>query len=241
MSEIKSARSEFIETLRYPALLHDMYKLIRRISSTFFPRPDRPWNDDATSNAPQIGKKRRMSDDEDVPEPSSIKRHRTGLAAEDTVILEETPTPEQESTVDGVKEVELEDHAQDDAKGVEPVATETAAAVPLPDSPILEAQTETSEVVASEAPAQPEKEETPRKPEGDSAEPAVPVAEETKITEDAVSATTEAAPTAEDSVVAATVEDATTTQTKDIDTTTHTTSDEVITEEKRTEVVAETA
>ena len=48
-----------------------------------------------------------MSDDEDVPEPSSIKRHRTDLTAEDTVILEEAslPTPEQEGNADGVKEV----------------------------------------------------------------------------------------------------------------------------------------
>ncbi|EKM57182.1 uncharacterized protein PHACADRAFT_254770 [Phanerochaete carnosa HHB-10118-sp] len=167
-----------------------MYKLIRRISSTFLPRPDRPWNDDATSNAPQIGKKRRMSDDEEVPAPASMKKHRTGLRAEDTVILEEPSeeTQEQEGTTDGVKEVtegvrevELEDNTEADASE-EPVTTETAAAVPLPDSPVLEAQTETIESVSPEALAE-VKAEAAEHPEDSTMEPAASEAGEEKAVE----------------------------------------------------------
>lgn len=144
----------------------------------------------ATSNAPQIGKKRRMSDDEDVPALASIKKHRIGLQAEDTVILEETSasTQEQDGIADGVnevtegvREVELEESPKADAiASEEPVATETAAAIPLPDSPVLEAQMETdetNEVVSPDASAE-AKEETAQKPEGSSAEPSAPEAED---------------------------------------------------------------
>ena len=60
-----------------------MFKLLRRVSSSLYKRPDRPWSEDgifiyilpcitslnahsaATSSAPTIGRKRRVDDDED--------------------------------------------------------------------------------------------------------------------------------------------------------------------------------
>ncbi|KAJ3509828.1 hypothetical protein NLJ89_g5013 [Agrocybe chaxingu] len=41
-----------------------MFKLIRRISYGVIPRPDRPWEEDATSNAPRKTRKRRLSSTE---------------------------------------------------------------------------------------------------------------------------------------------------------------------------------
>lgn len=53
-----------------------MFKLLRRISGSFTGRLDRTWNDDATTNTVQIGRKRRMSDDDDTPAGSLSKRVR---------------------------------------------------------------------------------------------------------------------------------------------------------------------
>ncbi|KAI0686327.1 hypothetical protein BC835DRAFT_1380140 [Cytidiella melzeri] len=49
-------------------------RLVRRISTSLFPRPDRPWNDDATSNAPsiQIGTKRRFNDEDDEDDAGDL-------------------------------------------------------------------------------------------------------------------------------------------------------------------------
>lgn len=236
----RAVPSRFIETRRYPAVIHNMYKLIRRISDTFFPRPDRPWNDDATSTAPQIGKKRRMSEDDDLPPPASIKKHRTGLAAEDTLILgrEEvsSPTQEREGTVDGVKEVtkgvrevELEESAKEEASEV-PVATEAAAAVPLPDSPVIEAQAEAVEAASPDAPAEDSKDETSQKPEDNPSEPAVLEAEKEKAVVELEADNAEAVATS----------DATSTPIEET-TTIHDTADEVTPEEVTKEDVAETA
>jgi hypothetical protein len=104
----------------------------------------------ATSNAPQIGKKRRLSDDEDGPSSGSIKKYRLGLTREDTEIAEDEPTQTEQTedaataegvkeVTEGVREVELEEGKQIDG-AAETVPVETAAAVPLPDSPNLEAQ-----------------------------------------------------------------------------------------------------
>ncbi|KAF9450042.1 hypothetical protein P691DRAFT_758559 [Macrolepiota fuliginosa MF-IS2] len=41
-----------------------MFSLIRRISYSVIPRPDRPWEDDPTSNAPNTRRKRRLSSTE---------------------------------------------------------------------------------------------------------------------------------------------------------------------------------
>ncbi|KZT64330.1 hypothetical protein DAEQUDRAFT_653782, partial [Daedalea quercina L-15889] len=125
-----------------------MYKLIRRISSSFFPRPDRPWSEDATSTAPQIGRKRRLSSTEPEPEPSAKKQRSESadIPGSAQATREETPArtgkeaeePEVKAVTKGVKEVELVD---------EPAAsTEFAAAVPLPDSPTLQPTQEAEEV-----------------------------------------------------------------------------------------------
>ncbi|KAK2460774.1 hypothetical protein APHAL10511_007244 [Amanita phalloides] len=41
-----------------------MFGLIRRLSHSVIPRPDRPWEDDPTSNAPHKPRKRRLSTSE---------------------------------------------------------------------------------------------------------------------------------------------------------------------------------
>ncbi|KAH9947796.1 hypothetical protein B0H21DRAFT_661150, partial [Amylocystis lapponica] len=115
-----------------------MYKLIRRISSSFFPRPDRPWSEDATSSAPQIGRKRRLSTTEpDEPSPS-VKKHRAESpeGSDDASQRDASPSRPGKETegvkqvTKGVREVELEEGNRRDAP-----ADADAAAVPLPDSP----------------------------------------------------------------------------------------------------------
>lgn len=163
-----------------PHVLCTMYKLIRRISSSFFPRPDRPWGEDgalvywrdrpptpsprlsgsacshkdvscflATSTAPQIGRKRRFSStepDDEEPSTSAPKRHRL-----DTIEAEEDASRRDDAegmkeVTKGVQEVEIEGEKKDvtDASSSEvPIAS--AAAIPLPESPVLEAQQETAD------------------------------------------------------------------------------------------------
>ncbi|PCH36907.1 hypothetical protein WOLCODRAFT_134397 [Wolfiporia cocos MD-104 SS10] len=121
-----------------------MYKLLRRISSSFFPRPDRPWNEDATSNAPQIGQKRRLSSTEpdEGPSASSTLKKRRGDTFESTGGLPPPPesptrpgreTEEVKEVTEGVRDVELDE----EAVPTEPSTPtpEEAAAVPLPESP----------------------------------------------------------------------------------------------------------
>ncbi|KAI0299429.1 hypothetical protein B0F90DRAFT_1620233, partial [Multifurca ochricompacta] len=93
-----------------------MLKLLRRISSSIYPRSDRPWSDDATSNAPTIGRKRRMSDDDDdVQDAGSSRKRRGQLERQDTSDLSELgikaseADPGVKEVTRGVKEVELED------------------------------------------------------------------------------------------------------------------------------------
>ncbi|KAI0074937.1 hypothetical protein K474DRAFT_1676741 [Panus rudis PR-1116 ss-1] len=161
-----------------------MYKLIRRISSSFFPRPDRPWPEDATSNAPVIGRKRRLSSEE----PVSQKRHRTESVegdadaegqASSSARREETPSQAVTEVTEGVREVELEDTQGEKEDGV----VAEAAAVPLPESPELQAQKEAVEV--KEVEAAPEKGEVQEK-EGVSEQEAV--AEKGEETKDVVEA-----------------------------------------------------
>ncbi|KAL1674237.1 hypothetical protein EV122DRAFT_282196 [Schizophyllum commune] len=69
-----------------------MLNLIRRISGSVIPRLDRPWRDDATSNAPQIGRKRRNSSverDEEEDERAA-KRARSEAAPETKEVREVT-------------------------------------------------------------------------------------------------------------------------------------------------------
>ncbi|TFK53135.1 hypothetical protein OE88DRAFT_1643812 [Heliocybe sulcata] len=108
--------------------------LVRRISGSFFLRPDRPWSDDATSNAPQIGRKRRLSDSErdDEPYPSSTKRSKGGLVADEERDGSPAPAKETQDVKEirkGVKDVELEDEEDSLVEG----ELEKAAAVPLPE------------------------------------------------------------------------------------------------------------
>jgi len=108
--------------------------LVRRISGSFFLRPDRPWSDDATSNAPQIGRKRRLSDADRDEEsyPSSTKRSKGGLVAEEERDESPSPAKETQDVKDirkGVKEVELEDKEEGEAEK----ELEKAAAIPLPE------------------------------------------------------------------------------------------------------------
>jgi len=113
-----------------------MFKLLRRISSSIYPRPDRPWSDDATSNAPTIGRKRRLSDeDDDVQDAGSSRKRRAPLEREGTSELGQlrvkgTETdPSVKEVTRGVKEVELEDKkdgsSTDDGKGTAEEASAT--------------------------------------------------------------------------------------------------------------------
>ncbi|KAJ7788090.1 hypothetical protein B0H14DRAFT_2950330 [Mycena olivaceomarginata] len=100
-----------------------MFSLIRRFSGSVIPRPDRPWADDPTSNAPRVGAKRRMADedrDEDDEEQARLKKSR-GPASEipaDARESSSTPLPQAPETAgvkevtEGVKEVELEEKPQ---------------------------------------------------------------------------------------------------------------------------------
>jgi len=128
-----------------------MLKVLRRISSSIYPRPDRPWSDDATSNAPSIGRKRRMNDEDTDGEDSGSSRKRRGqLVRQDTSELGELGVkvvkgsevdPGVKQVTRGVKEVELEDKkegsgADDDGKSVSEEASkaidgESSVAAPL--------------------------------------------------------------------------------------------------------------
>jgi len=154
-----------------------MHDTLSRFPS-FFPRPDRPWSEDATSSAPQIGRKRRLSSTEPDSEPSA-KKQRSESVDDTQTTRDETPVrngkeveePEVKAVTKGVKEVELED---------KPAASaETAAAVPLPDSPTLQPTLEAEEV----------------KPESNEEKAEEPVVEAT-TTEQAPSASDDVAPVA---------------------------------------------
>ena len=101
----------------------------------------------ATSTAPQIGQKRRLSpelDDDEPSTPSSVKRMRREdtemIDVEEQEVSQASGSTSQDvkegvkEVTQGVKEVELEDIKED---GVAE-AVESAAAVPLPDFPVLE-------------------------------------------------------------------------------------------------------
>lgn len=90
-----------------------------------------------------------MSDDEGVSEPASIKKSRLGLVREDTEVVQDELLPSEQTedaataegvkeVTDGVRDVELEESKA--SSSTDAVPAETAAAVPLPDSPTLEAQ-----------------------------------------------------------------------------------------------------
>lgn len=189
----------------------------------------------ATSTAPQIGKKRRMSDDDDEPFPTGSKRSRIGLAREDTIM--EGSSQEQDATAqgvkevtDGVREVELEEGTKKSITEVT-VAAEEAATVPLPESPVLQAQSEPTEGSAPEATVE-EKEKTVEQAEESNEGETVDVATEAEkpVVEDVEVATEEKK--AEEEVPA--VESATTLPVEAADTTPVT--EEAVAEQKVEEV-----
>ncbi|KAF8208268.1 hypothetical protein K438DRAFT_1813708 [Mycena galopus ATCC 62051] len=111
-----------------------MFSLIRRFSGSVIPRPDRPWADDPTSNAPRVGAKRRMADedrDEDDDEQARLKKVRSAAneAQLDTRESSSTPLPPPtesagvKEVTKGVKEVELDE---------KPHAAALPETVPLP-------------------------------------------------------------------------------------------------------------
>ncbi|KAF9788078.1 hypothetical protein BJ322DRAFT_603579 [Thelephora terrestris] len=103
-----------------------MFKLIRRISSSVFPRNDRPWADDATSTAPTIGVKRRRSSvdvDLETPVETLSKKSRrvkgpdlsddeepsSSPVASSPLPPRSSPPPEEVKEVTtGVREIELD-------------------------------------------------------------------------------------------------------------------------------------
>jgi len=181
-----------------------MFKLLRRVSSSIYPRPDRPWSDDATSNAPSIGRKRRMNDeDADSEESGSTRKRRGQLERQDTSELGELGAkdvkgsevdPDVKQVTRGVKEVELEDKkkegsGKDDEKGVTEEASKTidgesCTAAPLDsahatqndDGPSQDVTVTKDEVPAgqSEAIAEAPSNDSPEVEEPTSTEPPVP-------------------------------------------------------------------
>ncbi|KAJ6481649.1 hypothetical protein C8R45DRAFT_1002516 [Mycena sanguinolenta] len=134
----------------------DMFSLIRRFSGSVIPRPDRPWADDPTSNAPRVGAKRRMADedrDEDDEEQARLKKVRgpTNEAPADTRESSSTPLPPANETAgvqevtEGVKEVELDEKPQalpesiplpaEEAGELDADASSTASTPPPADAP----------------------------------------------------------------------------------------------------------
>jgi hypothetical protein len=115
-----------------------MFKLFRRISYGVIPRSDRPWEEDPTSNAPQVRRKRRLSSIERDPEEEQAhKKKARGDSATPSVADAEgkflVPTPqvdtqEVKDVTQGVEEVVLD--GKDDGTSADVAAPET---IPLPD------------------------------------------------------------------------------------------------------------
>lgn len=151
----------------------------------------------ATSTAPQIGRKRRLSTDEQEERETtpSAKKQRAELEEQAESKRDQSPsqpgkeTDEVTEVTEGVREVELEDgkvsstsHSVDGEAPAEG-STEEAASVPLPDSPELKA-TVASEKVADEDAS---KTVSSAAVDGD----ALPEAAETTVTEDTPTAALE--------------------------------------------------
>jgi len=103
-----------------------MFGLIRRISHSVIPRPDRPWADDPTSNAPQKGKKRRLSSTEPEPDADAEEAAKKKIRGESTASDAGSSQLESKAVKEvtqGVNEVDLADAE----------AAVAPEAVPLPD------------------------------------------------------------------------------------------------------------
>ncbi|KAJ6591068.1 hypothetical protein DFH09DRAFT_192787 [Mycena vulgaris] len=130
-----------------------MFSLIRRFSGSVIPRPDRPWEEDPTSNAPHVGRKRRMADedrDDDDEEQSRLKKVRAAASDVQPDACESSSTPlssAKESAAvkevtQGVKEVDLEE---------KPLALPET--VPLPEETAGELDGEVSSTASTPPPA----------------------------------------------------------------------------------------
>ncbi|KAG2159374.1 uncharacterized protein EDB93DRAFT_1115354 [Suillus bovinus] len=143
-----------------------MFKFIRRVSTSFLPRPDRPWRDDATSNAPTIGRKRCFSfveDADDDTASTSIKKLRgdsTQVEGSNPPIpaVSDKEGEDVKSVTQGVKDVELDEKKLDSSCGPEEV--------PLPDSPGRTPQLDVTST--EEAATVPEEEVDKKDPQDDS-------------------------------------------------------------------------
>ncbi|KAH9927948.1 uncharacterized protein BXZ73DRAFT_78405 [Epithele typhae] len=174
-----------------------MYKLIRRISSSFFPRPDRPWSEDATSTAPQIGKKRRLSTSEhEDREATPVKKARADSEAatdEESGRDQErgsspaarTDTEEVKEVTEGVREVELEDGPPLPSDSEAPSATAATAQEGEDAVIVAETETETQAAAAVPLPESP----TLKAAEGEDQDAEGEVDVEVKSLEEAVSQT----------------------------------------------------
>ncbi|KAF7366642.1 hypothetical protein MSAN_00922100 [Mycena sanguinolenta] len=149
-----------------------MFSLIRRFSGSVIPRPDRPWADDPTSNAPRVGAKRRMADedrDEDDEEQARQKKVRgpTNEAPADARESSSTPLPLANETAgvqevtEGVKEVELDEKPQalpesiplpaEKAGELDADASSTASTPPPADAPSEAQATDNGPETAAES------------------------------------------------------------------------------------------
>ncbi|KAG6902740.1 hypothetical protein C0995_012404 [Termitomyces sp. Mi166 len=90
-----------------------MFNLIRRISNGVILRPDRPWADDATSNAPSKGKKRRLERGPDV-EPTETRTKKIRGESDAPETQTSTPQPEPTSVSASVSELEPERQKQEE-------------------------------------------------------------------------------------------------------------------------------
>lgn len=117
----------------------------------------------ATSTAPQIGRKRRFSStepDDDEPSTSAPKRHRL----DPTEAEQNDPSSSRREEGEGVGEVtkgvqEVEIGKEMDSSIIDPKSSEVpavaaAAAIPLPESPVLEAQKEAADEEVKDVPVE---------------------------------------------------------------------------------------
>ncbi|KAG2065117.1 hypothetical protein BDR04DRAFT_1145539 [Suillus decipiens] len=116
-----------------------MFKFIRRVSTSFLPRPDRPWRDDATSNAPTIGRKRRFSfveGDDDEPVSTSVKKLKGDSTQATSAVSDKKGGEDVKSVTQGVKDVELEEKKLDSSSGPKEASSpsDSPGGTPQPDT-----------------------------------------------------------------------------------------------------------
>ncbi|KAF8802387.1 hypothetical protein BYT27DRAFT_7244785 [Phlegmacium glaucopus] len=117
-----------------------MFSLIRRISYGVIPRPDRPWEEDPTSNAPRTRRKRRYSSTEREADDDQANKKARGdsatpsLADAEGLSMGPPSVPQRDASevkevTEGVKEVDLDGKDPED-----PVDREAAESTAFPES-----------------------------------------------------------------------------------------------------------